>query len=432
MVMGVSVFLERVRHQRRLRDVRLYRPHKRPRGGWRPEREAGEMHASHCMRGSEAKEGTCKLWWAYAFQFVKLLRRERPATGKEPRGARSTQYWGRMEERTAHMKRYMRIAKRYMLEQRMQRLLNSGASGAAAPHPVSSFTDSDASPSALPFALTSPPSSLLSLSSPFLGCVSSSLSSTAASSSGLPYTTSEENLADFFSHFWTKRQAQLRRQETRGPERGSSQGPPDVTRSLFQGDAACGVLRMGARPAQAPFAFGDEDSDASFIVGIVERRPYWAVAQWHMLAAAELEAAEKALLKTRSAASQKDDQKTVARLLASLDQEQRRLILTQQKRLLASHMPTDDVSSVSALAQVQLQESEQTQAVRRMQEKVQELLQPLQEAVLNYFDTPSSFVKLAREAVQKLLELRKVEDGPDRESVKRMQDAGARLSQRPL
>ncbi|KFG30691.1 hypothetical protein TGDOM2_211150A, partial [Toxoplasma gondii GAB2-2007-GAL-DOM2] len=423
MVMGVSVFLERVRHQRRLRDVRLYRPHKRPRGGWRPEREAGEMHASHCMRGSEAKEGTCKLWWAYAFQFVKLLRRERPATGKEPRGARSTQYWGRMEERTAHMKRYMRIAKRYMLEQRMQRLLNSGASGAAAPHPVSSFTDSDASPSALPFALTSPPSSLLSLSSPFLGCVSSSLSSTAASSSGLPYTTSEENLADFFSHFWTKRQAQLRRQETRGPERGSSQGPPDVTRSLFQGDAACGVLRMGARPAQAPFAFGDEDSDASFIVGIVERRPYWAVAQWHMLAAAELEAAEKALLKTRSAASQKDDQKTVARLLASLDQEQRRLILTQQKRLLASHMPTDDVSSVSALAQVQLQESEQTQAVRRMQEKVQELLQPLQEAVLNYFDTPSSFVKLAREAVQKLLELRKVEDGPDRESVKRMQDA---------
>nr|PUA84592.1 hypothetical protein TGBR9_211150B [Toxoplasma gondii TgCATBr9] len=305
------------------------------------------MHASHCMRGSEAKEGTCKLWWAYAFQFVKLLRRERPATGKDPRGARSTQYWGRMEERTAHMKRYMRIAKRYMLEQRMQRLLNSGASGAAAPHPVSSFTDSDASPSALPFALTSPPSSLLSLSSPFLGCVSSSLSSTAASSSGLPYTTSEENLADFFSHFWTKRQAQLRRQETRGPERGSSQGPPDVTRSLFQGDSACGVLRMGARPAQAPFALGDEDSDASFIVGIVERRPYWAVAQWHMLAAAELEAAEKALLKTRSAASQKDDQKTVARLLASLDQEQRRLIHTQQKRLLASHMPTDDVSSVS-------------------------------------------------------------------------------------
>ncbi|CBZ50711.1 conserved hypothetical protein [Neospora caninum Liverpool] len=410
MVMGVSVFLERLRHQARLRSVRLYRPNMRPRcSRRRQERERrgdgsgsdGEGPEPYGLRGSKDKN-TCKLWWIYAFQYVKRVRRERPTRGLlAPAGeAPPRNYWGRMEERIAHMKRYMRIAKRYMLEQRMQRLLSSSrAAGASASGPPSSFpAETDVSPSALPFALTSPPASLLSLSCPFLGNVASSFSSAAAASSGLPYTTAEEHLVDFFAHFWAERQAQLRRQEARG---GGSAG--------------------GSR-----FPASDEDSDASFVVGILARRPHWAVAQWHMLAAAELDAAEKALLKTRSVASQKEEQKAVAVLLAQLEQEQLRLVHAQQRRLLAAHLePDGSRQNAAALAQVQLQESEQAQAVHRVQAKIQELLQPYREAVLDYFDTVPSFVRLAREAVSKLFDLRNLqEEGPDRDSTLKRQEAG--------
>ncbi|PFH32317.1 hypothetical protein BESB_016350 [Besnoitia besnoiti] len=442
MAMGFAVFLERLRHHKRLRALRVYRPNMRPRCArgrqWR--RGNGidqELARPFCAR--DRGEGTTKQWWSYALQYVRLLRQQRPMrrilSAQDDAESRSN-FWGQMQERVAHMKRYIRIAKRYMLEQRLQRLLagplmsaspaaSCGASSPSAPEP-----SSPDSPSALPFALTSPPStSPLSLSCPFLGSFVSALSLPASSSSGLPYTTADANLLDFFSHFWAERQAQLRRQEERRREHTAAvsardpgfapagpTGPRGDDRGAPRGHA-CEASKASQACTRALYTSQfyeddeEEDSDAAFIVNVISRRPYWAVAQWYMLAAAELAAAEKALLKQRQKTSAlKDEQKDVRLLLAQLEQERQLLFRTRQRLLFASRLPAAGaVHDDRDLAQAQLQEKEQSKSVQRLQDKLQQYLQPQREAVLYYFETSSSFVRVAREAVAKLRELRKVE-----------------------
>lgn len=68
-------------------------------------------------------KSSCKQWWFYALQFVRLVRQQRPVAASSsdhhatPAGDRAggggggsrSNYWGQMEERTSHMKRYGRL-----------------------------------------------------------------------------------------------------------------------------------------------------------------------------------------------------------------------------------------------------------------------------------------------------------------------------------
>ncbi|PHJ24940.1 hypothetical protein CSUI_001204 [Cystoisospora suis] len=474
MMMGFAMIYKRLEHQKRLSLLRVYRPNVRPRctHSWHPvlsvrsdghghdgesvsssstpsnaytyySREgrsggAGEKESSFPYkesRGGEADysysstptskgKSSCKQWWMYALQFVRLLRQQRPvpslassdiytgATGDNraggggaAAGGSRSNYWGQMEERTSHMKRYLRIAKRYLLGQRLERILYG---------PVIASSSSSSDFAKAPERGTSSPASLSAHQGTASTLFDTNQASTSSSSfffGRRPARLSPSDLQDFFSHYWSEYQQQLSvaRQQQQHKNLGRTSGLPMTSSSSGSAQGgrsgrAGGYYYLGGDVDNDDGAMiaGGNDSDAAFIVKETASRPYWAIAQWHMLAYEEVSRAESHLQQLPHI---REQQKELRQSIFQLEQEQMTLLATRQKLLLTTRLHTPgrheshpgDAKEI--ISHIQHQEQEQLQAVQRSQQKVQELLQPYHREILAWFESSPQFVRLSRRAV---------------------------------
>lgn len=260
--------------------------------------------------------------------------------------------------------RYLRIAKRFLLEQRLERILNGPViSSSSLPDFAKTSERGTSSPASLSTHPSSASSASTSSPSGFFEVSQSSSSSSSYFFGRSPAARlSPADLQDFFSHYWHEYQQQLLlvRQHQHHRNHGRGPGHPAALPSTSSGSAQsgrAGVGRAGGGGAGGGYYYlagdldrdddggatpaggvgGVHDSDAAFVVKETASRPYWAIAQWHMLACEEISRAENHLQQLPHI---REQQKELRQSILQLEQEQMSLLATRQKLLLTTRLHT--------------------------------------------------------------------------------------------